>query len=227
MKFRAMTATAVVALMMALPGFANDASASTLSGPRYVPRADIPLSRYTAEDESDDRSDRRTYNAYEHREQCQRYRRIPRNSVELSDCSVVRADPAPARPVAAAVRTTTTETRTTLLPIVHTETIYFGFDRSNIRADQMATLQKIVSEIDTYKPADITVTGYTDRSGKVSYNEKLSGRRAYAVSEALKKRGVENKQIDQESRGETENAVPTADGVKMPENRRVVVDFRR
>jgi OOP family OmpA-OmpF porin len=115
----------------------------------------------------------------------------------------------------------------TLLPIVHSETVYFDFDHSKMRSDQNATLDKVVDEIDTYKPADVTVTGYTDRSGTISYNDELSRRRAHSVSDALKNRGIVNEQIDQKSRGETENAVATADGVKMAENRRVVIDFRR
>jgi outer membrane protein OmpA-like peptidoglycan-associated protein len=224
MKFRAMTAVSVLALMIALPGYAADASASSFSGPRFVPRADIPVGQYTASDESDDRSDRREYNKYEHREQCQHYRRVPRNSVELSDCSVVKAEPAP---VVVTEQRTSTATQSQLLPIIHTETVYFDFDRSGIRANQNATLDKVAGEIDTYKPADVTVTGYADRSGPASYNEKLSERRARSVSSALKNRGIVNEQIDQKARGETDNAVPTADGVKMAQNRRVVIDFRR
>jgi OOP family OmpA-OmpF porin len=219
MKFKMMTAVSALTLMISIPAFADESG----SGPRFVPRPDLALSHYTPADESDDRSDRRTYNAYEHREQCQHYRRIPRNSVELSDCEVMRA---PREEVAATATTTTTTTQSRLLPIIHSETIYFDFDRSGIRANQEQTVEKVVSEIATYKPEDITVTGYTDRSGKATYNQKLSARRAHAVSEALKKRGIVNEEVDQEARGETDNAVPTADGVKMQENRRVVVDFR-
>jgi outer membrane protein OmpA-like peptidoglycan-associated protein len=206
---------------------------SSSSGPRFVPRPHIPVDHYTNANEMEDRSDRRTYNAYEWREACQRYRRIPRNSVETSGCMVMKAPPVPAAVFSTEERKTTRVTQTTkvvqprILPIIHTETVYFDFNRSGIRADQVATIEKAVSEIDTYKPAQITVTGFTDRSGSVSYNEKLSRRRATSVSEALSNRGVVNERIDEDARGESDNAIPTADGVKMQANRRAVIDFRR
>jgi len=71
------------------------------------------------------------------------------------------------------------------------------------------------------------VTGYTDSHGNVDYNQKLSYRREEAVSKALMMRGIKNQVLDREARGEYEQAVPTEDGVKNQENRRVVIDFRR
>ncbi len=194
---------------------------SSYSGPRFVPRPDVPPGQYSWQDYREDRGDRRAYNEYEHREQCQHYRRIPRHSVELANCMVARA---PQERVAAR-ETAVTETR--MGPIFHSYTVYFDFDKSNIRANQRSVLDQVAREIETYHPGTITVTGYADRSGKASYNEKLSKKRAHTVSEALRGRGIVNEEIDQDARGETDNAVPTPDGVKLQQNRRVTIDFHR
>lgn len=202
------------------------ACSSNYSGPRYVPRPDIPLNEYTHANAYEDRIDRQKYNRYEERESCQHYRRLPRHSVELSNCIAVKAPPAPVV-VAQQQTVTTTTTQNQLLPIVHTYTVHFNFDRSDIRKDQVATLDQISDEIEKYSPAQITVTGFTDTSGSVRYNQKLSERRAHSVTKALKSRHIVSQEVDEEGRGKTELAVPTGDGVKLEANRRVVVDFRR
>lgn len=191
------------------------------SGPRYVPRPNIPVSQYTQENFNEDRMDRRAYNEYEHREQCQKYRRIPRNSVMVSNCDVMRA------PDVVAVKQSQTVVTTQERDIFHSYTVLFDFDRSNIRDNEQATINQVADEISTYRPRLVTVTGFADRSGKPDYNQRLSARRAQAVSEALTARGIPNRIISEDARGEYNNAVPTGDGVKLQENRRVVIDFHR
>jgi outer membrane protein OmpA-like peptidoglycan-associated protein len=206
-----------IARNLILIGAVSSLAACAYSGPRYVPRPHVPLDQYTMKERMEDKSDRVAYNQYEHREPCQYYRRIPRHSVEMINCLVKKAPP----------MERVTQKQQALLPIIHSYTVYFDFDHDNLRSDQKGVIDQIVREIDTYQPSDITVTGYADRSGTVDYNDDLSKRRAHTVSEALRTRGVVNEEIDQQARGEFDNAVPTADGVKMPENRRVVIDFRR
>ena len=65
------------------------------------------------------------------------------------------------------------------------------------------------------------VTGCADRAGSDSYNMELSLRRANAVRAGLVARGVSPDSITVVGRGETEPAVPTADGVKEQANRLV------
>ena len=73
----------------------------------------------------------------------------------------------------------------------------------------------------------MTIAGYTDRSGTDDYNYDLSRKRAEAVSWALTNLGIPNRVLGQEAHGETNPAVPTPDGVKLEENRRVEVQFRK
>ena len=72
-------------------------------------------------------------------------------------------------------------------------------------------------------PVRIQVTGYTDRSGSPGYNQRLSERRAEAVADALQRLGVPSSDMAVSGRGENDNRVPTAPGVREPQNRRVEI----
>lgn len=106
-------------------------------------------------------------------------------------------------------------------------TIYFDFDKSNIRASEQATLDRVARDIVTMNPKHVTVVGHADASGPDDYNQALSGRRADSVSSALTGMGVTNRVIDEDAKGERDLAVPTPDGVKLQENRRVTIQFRK
>jgi outer membrane protein OmpA-like peptidoglycan-associated protein len=67
------------------------------------------------------------------------------------------------------------------------------------------------------------VTGHADRAGPDSYNMALSMRRADAVKAVLVREGVPANQIAVVARGESQPLVPTADGVREPQNRRVEI----
>ena len=187
------------------------------SGPRYTPRVEISQNNYTPENRTEDRMDNKSYNAYEQREPCQNYRKSPRNYVD--GCS----DEVMGEAVVAEAPTPTQHYE----KIVSSYTVLFDFDKSNIRPGEKVTLDRAMNEISKYNPKEVTVTGYTDSSGQVDYNQTLSRQREQAVSEALLERGIKNQALDREARGEYEQAVKTADGVKNQENRRVVIDFRR
>ena len=66
----------------------------------------------------------------------------------------------------------------------------------------------------------IVVVGHTDTSGGVAYNMRLSERRAKATADALVSLGVPQTTLSVDWKGKTDLAVPTADGVKEPLNRR-------
>lgn len=69
----------------------------------------------------------------------------------------------------------------------------------------------------------LTVTGHTDRSGSDSYNNALSTKRATAVAQMLGAQGADGGQLTVSGRGEGEPKVPTADGERNPQNRRVEI----
>lgn len=184
-------------------------TAGALSGPRYMPRPDISQNNYNQQNHIEDLMDSRSYELYEQREQCQSYRRVPRNYKPQCVKDDIEVMESPVQ------------------EIISSYTILFDFDKSDIRDNQVETLKRIVSEIYRYEPKKVTVTGYTDSHGSDDYNQTLSQEREQAVSEALLSRGITNQIIDHEARGEYAQAISTEDGVKNQANRRVVIDFYR
>ncbi len=105
-------------------------------------------------------------------------------------------------------------------------TVYFAFDSAAL--DDAAA--KVVTEIaDGHRRtgASVVITaGHTDRAGSVSYNTALSRRRAEAVARALTGADVSRDNMVVEFFGENRPAVPTGDGERRPENRRVEIYLR-
>jgi OOP family OmpA-OmpF porin len=98
--------------------------------------------------------------------------------------------------------------------------VLFDFDKSNINAAGQAVINRVVADFSANKAKSISITGYTDRAGTDAYNLKLSEQRADAARSALIAAGVPADAIVTAWKGEAENAVPTADGVKEQANRR-------
>jgi outer membrane protein OmpA-like peptidoglycan-associated protein len=100
--------------------------------------------------------------------------------------------------------------------------VFFDWDR----ADLSARARQIVAEAaqaSTKGTTKIQVNGYTDLSGTASYNQKLSVRRAESVEAELVKDGVPQGEIAIQGFGESNPLVPTAKGVREPQNRRVEI----
>ncbi|EFH11315.1 OmpA family protein, partial [Teichococcus cervicalis] len=72
----------------------------------------------------------------------------------------------------------------------------------------------------------IEVAGHADRAGSPQYNQRLSQRRADAVAAELVRLGVARSAISVQAFGESRPLVPTADGVREPQNRRVEIVLR-
>jgi OmpA-OmpF porin, OOP family len=69
------------------------------------------------------------------------------------------------------------------------------------------------------------IAGHADRSGTDAYNLALSEQRAQNVARALAARGVPASALDVQGFGESRPRIPTADGVREPQNRRVEITF--
>jgi opacity protein-like surface antigen len=101
--------------------------------------------------------------------------------------------------------------------------VFFDWDKSNLSAQALATIQQAADTFKTKGNARITATGHTDTSGPEAYNMALSLRRANAVKDALVRDGVPPQAITVIGMGEKGLLVPTADGVREPQNRRVEI----
>jgi outer membrane protein OmpA-like peptidoglycan-associated protein len=101
--------------------------------------------------------------------------------------------------------------------------VFFDWDKDVITREGMGIIQKAADAYRAGGMVQIQVTGYTDRSGSAGYNQRLSERRANNVAKALAGLGVPPTQMAVSGRGENDNRVPTADGVREPQNRRVEI----
>ena len=69
------------------------------------------------------------------------------------------------------------------------------------------------------------LAGYADRSGSARYNVGLSQRRNQSVQNYLTGKGIPAAAITSQAFGETNPRVPTADGVRELQNRRVEITY--
>jgi len=103
--------------------------------------------------------------------------------------------------------------------------VFFDWDRDTITPEGMQIVQQAAGAFRSGAPVTIQVTGYADRSGSPGYNQRLSERRANNVANAMVRLGVPRQAMAVGGRGENDNRVPTADGVREPQNRRVEIVF--
>ncbi|MCE3037855.1 peptidoglycan-associated lipoprotein Pal [Helicobacter anatolicus] len=81
--------------------------------------------------------------------------------------------------------------------------IYFDYDKFDIRQDMVETLDDSVEKINDNPEMSIVIEGNTDEFGSDEYNFALSNRRALAVQKALNTRGVAKDKISIVSFGKT------------------------
>ncbi|MGH6717820.1 MAG: OmpA family protein [Alphaproteobacteria bacterium] len=103
--------------------------------------------------------------------------------------------------------------------------IYFGFDVSQVAQSAVGVIAEIANLALEAQPSRITVQGHADRAGSDAYNLALSAKRAANVADALVANGVSADLLDVSEFGESMPLVPTDDGVRNPENRRVEIEF--
>jgi OOP family OmpA-OmpF porin len=103
--------------------------------------------------------------------------------------------------------------------------VFFDFDRADLTVVAQGTVRQAANDAKASRVTNLRVAGHADRAGADDYNMALSLRRANAVKAELMKNGIAADQIAVIGRGESEPLVPTADGVREPQNRRVVISF--
>jgi len=101
--------------------------------------------------------------------------------------------------------------------------VFFGFDKSDLTPEAQRIVRTAALNTQEAPVTRIDVTGHTDRAGPAAYNNRLSQRRATTVKRELMANGVPEKDIVIYAKGETDPLVPTADGVREPQNRRVEI----
>ena len=95
--------------------------------------------------------------------------------------------------------------------------IYFDFDKSNIRPDAAAELEKVVVVMKKYPTLKIDVRSHTDSRGRDAYNKKLSQRRNKSTLEYIISRGIDSSRLTGDGYGEERLVNKCSNGVKCTE----------
>jgi iron complex outermembrane receptor protein len=101
--------------------------------------------------------------------------------------------------------------------------VFFDWDRADLTARAREIVAAAAQASTHVQTTRIEVSGYTDLSGTAAYNQKLSIRRAETVEKELIHDGVAASEIAIHGYGESNPLVPTAPGVREPQNRRVEI----
>ncbi len=103
--------------------------------------------------------------------------------------------------------------------------VTFGFDDTHLSADGRAMIHDAARQARRDRPVEVHVVGHADRVGSNDYNDSLSLRRAEVVRHALAQDGIDAKVVV-DGRGYHDPLIPTDPGVRMRDNRRVVIAWR-
>lgn len=103
-------------------------------------------------------------------------------------------------------------------------TIYFDYDKSLLRTDQMDRLEKNLKYLQDNPTLKVLVEGHCDARGTNEYNMALGERRAQEVVNYLSKNGIAGDRMIIVSKGEEEPAVQGNDESAWSQNRRVEFD---
>ena len=104
--------------------------------------------------------------------------------------------------------------------------IFFDSGKAELSRDAQATLDELAGRVRAVPSVSFRLVGHSDRGGPVAANRRIALRRAELVAEALRSHGL-NLPIAVQSSGEDQPLVPTPDGVREPQNRRVEIYFER
>ena len=86
--------------------------------------------------------------------------------------------------------------------MININTIYFDFDKWNIRQDAAKELDKVVAVMKSHPSMIIEAGSHTDSRATESYNQKLSERRAKATVDYLVAKGIDRKRLTARGYGE-------------------------
>ena len=79
----------------------------------------------------------------------------------------------------------------------------FDFNKSELRPEGERALDNFISQLGGVDYESVIVVGHTDRLGSMTYNYKLSERRAESVQNYLVAKGVPSQKINAKGRGES------------------------
>lgn len=109
----------------------------------------------------------------------------------------------------------------------YSKTILFDLNKARINESSYGALDAIVTIMNEYENAHFHIAGYTDSTGKASYNEMLSRKRAASVREYLTTHGVDADRLTSEGYGEKNPIATNTTAAGRQQNRRVEVGLEK
>ena len=104
--------------------------------------------------------------------------------------------------------------------------VFFDWNRADLTSRAREIIGEAAQNARRASSTRIEVAGHADRSGTPQYNQRLSQRRAEVVASELVARGIAREEIGVTAFGESRPLVPTPDGVRELQNRRVEIVLR-
>ncbi|MBA3668355.1 MAG: OmpA family protein [Sphingomonas sp.] len=101
--------------------------------------------------------------------------------------------------------------------------VFFDWGKPEINGDAAAILDGVAEGYRREPGARLELAGHSDRSGPAGANRVAGLRRAGAVRAYLAAHGVPTSAMHVASFGEERPLIPTEDGVREPQNRRVEI----
>lgn len=118
------------------------------------------------------------------------------------------------------------------LQVIELEYINYELDKSDIRPDAAATLDKLIALLKEFPDLEIRIESHTDSRGSDDYNMLLSKKRAKAAFDYVVSKGIDPNRLLYHGYGETRLLNKCANGVECTEeqhevNRRSIVKVVR
>lgn len=100
----------------------------------------------------------------------------------------------------------------------------FDFDKAVLKPEGKAKIDDLASKLQGINLEVVIATGHTDSVGTDAYNQKLSERRAAAVKAYMVSKGIDEKRIFTEGKGEKQPVADNKSAAGRAKNRRVEIE---
>ena len=101
--------------------------------------------------------------------------------------------------------------------------VLFDFDKSNIKSEASAILDRLVAFMNENKDKKANLSGHTDNVGTDAYNQALSERRVASVKDFVVKKGVDGGRVSGQGFGESKPIADNKTAEGRAKNRRVEI----
>lgn len=109
------------------------------------------------------------------------------------------------------------------IKITFNSDILFDVNQATLKASTQKSLTEFAGTLNKYEDTNVLIEGHADATGADAYNQKLSKRRADAVSKYLESQGVRSKRVDEKGYGETQPVAENDTEAGRSKNRRVEI----